>query len=77
MKVSFKSTFPWLLKCAELSPIYKKSDSLQKGNYRPVSVLNVISKLYESVMNDQMTGHFIEILEDLLRAYSFQIYLEF
>ena len=64
-----QSTFPGLLKCAELSPIYKKSDSLQKGSYRPVSVLTVISKLYESVMNDQMTGHFIEILEDLLCAY--------
>ena len=64
-----QSTFPGLLKCAELSPIYKKSDSLQKGNYRPVSVLTVISKLYESVMNDQMTEHFIEILEDLLCAY--------
>ena len=52
-----------------LSPIYKKSDSLQKGNYRPVSVLTVISKLYESVMNDQMTEHFIEIIEYLLCAY--------
>ena len=64
-----QSTFPDLLKCAELNPIYKKSDSLQKGNYRPVSVLTIISKLYESVMNDQMTEHFIEILEDLLCAY--------
>ena len=63
------STFPWLLKCAESSPIYIKSDNLQKGNYRPVSVLTVISKLYESVMNDQITRQFIEIHEDLLWAY--------
>ena len=53
-----------LLKCAELNPIVKKSHSLQKGNYRPVSVLTIISKSYESVMNDQMTKHFIEIWED-------------
>ena len=32
-------------------------------------MLTVISKLYESVMNGQMTGHFIKILEDLLCAY--------
>ena len=68
-KCFIQSNFPDLLKCAELNPIYKKSDSLQKGNYRPVSVLTIISKLYESVMNDQMTEHFIEILEDLLCAY--------
>ena len=55
------STFPDLLNCAELNPIDKKSDSLQKGNYRPVSVL--------TMMNHHMTEHFIEILEDLLCAY--------
>ena len=59
-----RSTFQDLLKCAELNPIVKKSHSLQKGNYRPVSVLTIISKSYESVMNDQMTKHFIEIWED-------------
>ena len=52
-----------------MNPFDKKSDSLQKGNYRPVSVLIIISKLYESVVNDQMTEHFIAILEDIWCAY--------
>ena len=64
-----QNTFPSLLKCAELNPIYKKSDSLRKGSYRQVSVLTMISELYKSVMNDQMTEHFMIILEDLLCAY--------
>ena len=56
-----QSTFQDLLKCAKLNPIYKKSDSLQNVYYRPASVLTIISKLYESVMNNQMTEHLIEI----------------
>ena len=38
------------MKCAELSPIYKKDDNLLKNNFRPVSVLTGISKL-ESVVS--------------------------
>ena len=48
--------FPRLTEMCRIEPyLQKKSDSLQKGNYRQVSVLTVISKLYESVMIDQMT----------------------
>ena len=61
--------FPGIMKAAEVSPIYKKADSLNKGNHRPVSVLTTVSKLYESVMNDQMIQHFIHIFDDLLCAY--------
>ena len=42
--------FPNSLKCAEVSPVFKKSDNLKKGNYRPVSVLTTLSKIFESVM---------------------------
>ena len=54
---------------ADVSPIYKKSDNLMKGNYRPVSVLTTLSKLYESTMNDQLLCHFVSILNDLLNAF--------
>ena len=53
-----ESRFPESLKCAELSPLFKKDDNMVKENYRPVSVLTGISKLYESVLNDQMTDYF-------------------
>ena len=40
-----KSTFPDALKKAQVVPIHKKNIILEKGNYRPVSVLPNISKL--------------------------------
>ena len=64
-----QNTFPANMKRAEVSPIYKKSDKMYKGNYRPVSVLSTISKLYESVMNDQLVCHFVSIFNNLLSAF--------
>ena len=40
--------FPDDLKLAEVSPIFKKSDDLDKENYRPVSVLFNVSKVFEN-----------------------------
>ena len=57
------------MKNAELSPLYKKEDQLNKVNYRPVSLLTVISKIYESVMFDQVNDYFDPIFEDLLCAF--------
>ena len=49
--------------------LVKKEDNLFKGNYRPVSVLTVISKLYESVLNNQMVDHLSELFNILLSAF--------
>ena len=61
--------FPTDMKCAEVSPVYKKADNMYKGNFRPVSVLTTISKMYESIMNDQLIIHFTSLLNDLLSAF--------
>ena len=50
--------FPDALKYANVSPIYKKEDNMNKKNYRPVSVLPCISKLFEQVMVTQLTTYF-------------------
>ena len=52
------ATFANNLKNAELSPIHKKEDNLNKTNYRPVSVLTAVSKLHEDVMNEQLREYF-------------------
>jgi hypothetical protein len=39
--------FPEKLKEAQVVPCYKKSNALDKSNYRPVSILPVISKFFE------------------------------
>ena len=64
-----QSIFPNNMKCAELSPVFKKGDNLCEDNYRPVSVLTGISKLLETVINDQMYAYFCEIFNDFLCAF--------
>ena len=39
--------FPDELKVAKITPIFKKGDRSNPGNYRPISILPTISKLYE------------------------------
>ena len=58
-------TFPSSFKRAEVSPIYKKDDVMNKNNYRPVSVLPCISKIAEGILVDQMKTYF----EDKLSPY--------
>ena len=52
------SFFPENLKAAQVSPLFKKNNSLDKGNYRSVSVLPCISKIYERAMHDSVNGYF-------------------
>lgn len=44
-------------KIARLTPIYKKDDETDCGNYRPVSLLSVPSKIMESEVNDTIVRH--------------------
>ena len=39
--------FPESLKCARVSPIFKKKDPFDVQNWRPVSILPITSKLFE------------------------------
>ena len=46
--------FPSKLKYADLTPIFKKLECVLKENYRPVSILPVVSKIFERIMQKQM-----------------------
>lgn len=61
--------FPKDLKFAEVSPLYKKADHMKKENHRPVSLLPVVSKIYERTLNDQLVCFQNEILSCLISAY--------
>ena len=61
--------FPCAMKYAEISPLVKKDDNLSRDNYRPITVLTVISKIYESLINNQLTEYFVTILNKLLCAF--------
>ena len=53
------SHFPDELKLAEIIPLHKDGDVLDKTKYRPISILPSISKVYEKVMQHQIST-FIE-----------------
>ena len=50
--------FPDKLKLAKVIPVFKKGDSTKLDNYRPISILPVISKIFERTIFDQLYIHF-------------------
>lgn len=61
--------FPDQLKVARVTPIHKKNDKLDKKNYRPVSVLPIISKVFERCISNQLVKYFGSIFDPRLSAY--------
>jgi hypothetical protein len=43
------------LKKAQVTPLYKENDPLLKTNYRPVSVLCIFSKIFEKILEQQLS----------------------
>ena len=65
-----KGVFPDNAKIASVSPIDKQSDDKNKvSNFRPVSVLNTFSKIYESVIKNQLISVLNNIFSPYLAAY--------
>ena len=52
-----KSTFPTAFKMAKVIPLYKSGDSANPSNYRPVSIVSVISKPLEKHINKHFLMH--------------------
>ena len=46
------------LKCGNVRPIYKKVDQFSKKNYRSMSILPLLLKVYERVINEQALNYF-------------------
>lgn len=53
----WKNTFPKASKLSIVTPIYKSPDQYDVSNYRPISILPVISKVAEKVVMEQLTAH--------------------
>ena len=63
--------FPDKLKIAKVTQVYKKCDKKLINNYRPISVLPVISKVFGTVIFDRLTEYFTNNLHFL--AFKFGI----
>jgi hypothetical protein len=50
--------FPDLMKCAKVIPLFKKEDASIFNNYRPISLLPALSKVFEKVVHKQLYDYF-------------------
>ena len=49
-----EGVFPSLLKEANICPIFKKGDKFKCENYRPISLLSNVSKIFERIMYNRL-----------------------
>ena len=64
--------FPQILKRAQVIPLYKKGAKTDLNNFRPISLLNIFSKIFEKVMKVYLVG-FLETHNVLSKSqYGFQ-----
>ena len=61
-----ESVFPSDLKYANVTPLYKKDDNTNKENYRPISILPTISKIFERLMFQQIMSFVSRVLSPYL-----------
>ena len=56
-----KFEYTSLFEFADITPVYKKSSRFEKSNYRPVSILPVLSKVFEKCLYKQISSYFDDI----------------
>ena len=56
------SIFSSCLKLADITPLHKKGRKDNKENYRPVSILPTLSKIFEKILFEQMSVFFENFL---------------
>ena len=66
---SIEIQFPTNLKIEQVAPIYKKKSTPNKANYRPVSLLPIMSKVFERVIYTQLMSHFNKKFNPFLSAF--------
>lgn len=57
-RVLDEGTFPECLKLTVTLPVYKKGDKNLRSNYRPISIVPIISKIIENCMHKQIYKYF-------------------
>ena len=68
-EIVINKLFPTKLKLADITPIFKKLEAILVDNYRPVSVLPAVSKIFEKIMQGQMNNFVEKYLSPYLCGY--------
>ena len=61
-----KGSFPGSLKLENIIPVHKEDEPTDKENYKPVSILPLLSKTFERLMCDQLKEYLGQYLNSLL-----------
>ena len=70
INLSFQtSTIPDRTKLAQVTPLHKKNDPMDKTNFRSVNVLTAMSKLYENTISEQLSLYFENVFVQNLCAF--------
>ena len=73
------SCYPSPLKWTDITPVHKKGDRSLKSNYRPISILPSVSKIFERIIHEQILIFVEQYLSPYLcgfrKGYSTQYYL--
>ena len=64
-----KAEFPNELKLTDVTPILKKKDPSRAENYRPVSVLPSVSKIFERNLHKQVSSYVDQFLSTFMCGY--------
>jgi len=59
--------FPNKWKIAKVTPLFKKGSKREPGNYRPISVLPLVSKIFEKIIYGQLYDYLQD--DSLLNTY--------
>ena len=58
--------YPESLQLSDIVPVYKEQHPTNKYNFRPTSILPLLSKVFEKVMFDQLCSYMNKFLNSLL-----------
>ena len=56
-------------KLGEIVPVHKKDCTLTKTNYRPITILPVLSKVFEKLVHSRLASHFEDVYHNNVFAY--------
>ena len=65
-KCIYNGIFPNNLKHADITPTFKMIERLHKTNYRPISILPTLPKVYEKLFDNQIYNYFNGIFSKYL-----------
>ena len=64
-----KAEFPNELKLADVTPISEKKDLSRAKNYRVISVLTIVSKIFERILHRQVSSYVDQFLSTFMCGY--------